>query len=265
MGAGMPLTPTTPALSYTLSGPEGAPALVFLNGLGGAKEAWFYQVRHFREHYRVVTFDNRGAGASESLDQPTTMGDFAEDTLRLLDHVGLQRVTLVGISFGGRIAQQFVLRYPERVQALVLVGTACGPASPGPSHEALRRAPDLDEQGWLEQVVPVLFGPRYVREQSKRLQVFARSRARNTPDPVGTRCQWEAYESFSACERLAEIRVPTLVLHGEDDALSPLTNAQRLASGIPGARLQVLRGVGHSPNVEDAEGFNAAIGRFLLA
>lgn len=260
----MPVTPHDPALSYTLSGPEGAPALVFLNGLGGAKEAWFYQVRHFREHYRVLTFDNRGAGASAAVDQPTTMADFADDTVRLLDHLGLLRVTLVGISFGGRIAQQLVLTHPERVSALVLVGTACGPAAPGPAHEALRRAPDLDEQGWLDQVVPVLFGPRYVREQGKRLQVFARSRARLTPDPVGTRCQWEAYESFSACGRLGQVRVPTLVLHGEDDALSPLANAEQLASGIPGSRLQVLRGVGHSPNVEDATAFNAAIGRFLI-
>ncbi len=261
----MALTPSEPALSYTLSGPQGAPALVFLNGLGGAKEAWFYQVRHFRDHHRVLTFDNRGAGASASVDQPTTMADFADDTVRLMDHAGLDRATVVGISFGGRIAQELALSHPTRVQGLVLVGTACGPAAAGPAHQALRRAPELDEQGWLDQVVPVLFGPRYVREQSKRLQVFARSRSRLSADPVGTRCQWEAYGSFSACERLDRIRVPTLVLHGEDDALSPLANAERLAAGIPGARLQVLRGVGHSPNVEDASAFNAAIGRFLLA
>lgn len=259
----MAVTPSEPALSYTLSGPEGAPAVVFVNGLGGAKEAWFYQVRHFRDRFRVLTFDNRGAGASASVDAPTTMADFADDLVRLLDHVGLARVSVVGISFGGRIAQQLVLAHPARVRALVLVGTACGPATPGPAHQALRRAPDLDEQGWLDQVVPVLFGPRYVAAQGKRLQVFARSRARMTPDPVGTRCQWQAYEQFDACGRLGGIAVPTLVLHGEDDALSPLSLAQRLAAGIPGARLQLLRGVGHSPNVEDPPAFNAAIERFL--
>jgi pimeloyl-ACP methyl ester carboxylesterase len=260
----MAMTRSRPSLAYALSGPAAAPVLVFVNGLGGAKEAWFYQVRHFRSRYRVLVFDNRGAGKSESRDAPTTMADFSDDLLRLLNQLGLHRVTLVGISFGGRVAQQFALRHPDRLEALVLVGTDCGAGGQSRPHAALRRAPDLDEQGWLDQVVPVLFGPKYIREQSKRLEVFARSRANQVPDPVGTRWQWHAYESFDACDQLGQIRTPTLVLHGEHDALSPLSAAERLASSIPGARLQVLRQVGHSPNVENPSAFNAAIERFLL-
>ncbi len=250
-------------LEYEISGPPEAPALVFINGLGGVKEAWFYQVRHFRQRRRILVFDNRGAGGSESVDAPTTIADFSDDLVGLMDQVGLAKATLVGISFGGRVAQQVALAHPSRVASLVLVGTACGPSQGGAAHEVLRRAEELDEQGWLEQLVPVLFGPRYVREESRRLQVFARSRTNRARDAVGHLRQWEAYESFDACDRLGEIRAPTLVIHGEDDALSPLSNARELAENIPGARLEVMPAVGHSPNVEDPVSFNAVLEHFL--
>ncbi len=259
----MPYTPGVPSLSYALAGPARSKALVFLNGLGGVKEAWFYQVRHLKEHHRILTFDSRGAGASQALDVPTTMADFGQDVVDLLDHVGLERVTLVGISFGGRIAQQVVLSHPERVEGLVLVATACGPAQAGPAHDALRRAPSLDERGWLDQVVPVLFGPRYIAREAKRLEVFARSRARLPSDPVGLRWQWEAYEGFQCCDRLAEIDVPTLILQGEDDVLCSVANARRLAAGIRGSMLRLLPGVGHSPHVEDAPRFNRLLSGYL--
>lgn len=263
----MPQSPSRPSLAYQLSGPAEGPGLVFVNGLGGLKEGWFYQVRHFSGRWRVLTFDNRGAGASEAAHEPASMATFAQDLVGLLDHLGLRRVSVVGISFGGRVAQELALGWPERVERLVLVATSCGASRPEPgvaSLDALREA-QLTEADWLERVIPVLFGPRYRAAHERRLRTFAAGRARLPVNAVGLQRQWEAHGGFNACDRLHLIGVPTLVVHGADDALSPLAHAHALADGIPDARLVVLPDVGHSPNVEAPPAFNAALQAFLEA
>ncbi len=263
----MPRLPHPPHLVYGVDGPADAPrTLLFHNGLGGVKEAWFHQVQAFRQRHRVVVYDMRGAGASPP-GPGCTVGDFAADAVRLMDHLGVRRAVMVGISFGGRVALQLAVDHPERVEALVLSGTSAGgrghhPGDPE-AHAALREAIHLDEEAFFRSVVPALFGPAYVRANERRLRVWARSRVRRRPDPEGIRCMWEAWRRFDVADRLEEVRQPALVLHGDADRISPLENARFLVEHLPGAELVVLPGVGHSPNVEDPAAFNVAVQRFL--
>ncbi len=254
-------------LAHTLVGPEDAPALVFVNGLGGVQAAFAHQLKDFSRDHRVLTFDHRGLGKSPLPDEPVTMGTYVDDLLALLDRLGVGRADFVGLSFGGRVLQELVLRAPERVGALVLVGTSAGgelhvPGDPV-AHAAMRRIAELSEEDWLSDILPALFGAAYRERYPGRMISMARWRIRNPPNMRALERQWEAYAAFDASERLEAVRTPTLVLHGTDDGVSPVENAENLADAIPGAELVFLDGIGHSPNVEAPARFHEALRSFL--
>jgi 3-oxoadipate enol-lactonase len=265
----MPKTRSTPRLSYNLAGAEDAPALVFVNGLGGRLEAWFHQAKHFKADHRVLCFDNRGAGRSETSDAPATMATYAADVVRLMDEVGMETATLVGLSFGGRVVQELALGWPERVDRMVIGGTSCGGTAHVDGEETLRELFGMGhspgEEEIFERIVPALFGPTYRSRFDKHLRVLSRAWSRFPPDPVGIDRQWEAYDAFDTESRLSDIRCPTLILHGTLDALSPVANAEFLAAHIRGARLVLLDDNGHSPNVESPARFNEELRGFLAA
>lgn len=267
----MPWTQSLPRLAWNLVGPPTAQPLVFVSGLGGVQAAWFNQVRAFQEHFYVLTFDHRGTGASDASDAPATVETFAADLGRLLDELGLGPVDAVGLSFGGRVLQALALQAPHRLRRMVLGGTSCGGQGRviPDAVRALSEAPltdlDAEQARWEDRILPVLFGRRYRERYPDRMRSLARWRARHPTDPVGLRAQWDAWRTFDVCGRLGEIATPTLVLHGEDDALATRAGAEQLARGLRSARLEILPGVGHSPNVEDPEAFNGAISRFLRA
>lgn len=265
----MPTTASAPHLAYSLAGPEGAPMVVFVNGLGGAQAAFMLQVRDFSRDHRVLTFDHRGIGGSAVVDAPAHMADFAADLVRILDEVGAGCVDFVGLSFGGRVLQQLAAGWPERVRRMVLGGTSAGGALHHPgnvdAHGALRTASKATRDDWVNVIAPLLFGRRYVQQYPERIVSLARWRARHPVNPIGVARQWGAWDTFDMGDQLGSISCPVLVLHGTDDALSPVQNAEALAAHLPNAELVLLEGIGHSPNVEDPVAFNGAIRRFLDA
>lgn len=265
----MPALEVRPGLSlgYTVTGPEDAPWLVLITGLGGLQEGWFRQVPHFAASFRVLTYDHRGAGRSSTLDVPTTMRDLADDAVRLFDAVGIARAHVWGVSMGGKVAQELALGWPERVDRLILENTNAGevhrvegPASP------LRGGGEgpRTEEDWHDRIVPLLFGRVYREANAGSMRAFARSRVRHPQDPVGARRQWEAYDGFDAWERLPAVRARTLVLVGDEDALTDPRNGERLAARIPGAGLVSVPG-GHSVHIENPGAVNAAVEAFLRA
>jgi len=260
-------TQTSPRLAYSLYGAPGDPGLVFVNGLAGRQEVWFHQVREFQKDFRVLCLDNRGAGRSETSSEAAVMRTYAVDLIRVMDEAGLEKAAFVGLSFGGRILQELSILAPERISRLVIGGTSCG----GTPHQAgqwslralFRPGRPVNEQELYERVIPALFGPRYVESHEKHLRILCRSWASAPPDPVGLERQWDAYDAFDFSTRLGEVACPTLVVHGGDDGLSPMANAEFLAEQIPGAILARLPGVGHSPNVESPARFNRVLSDFL--
>ena len=260
-------TETSPRLAYSLYGDSGNPGLVFVNGLAGRQEVWVHQVRAFRENFRVLCLDNRGAGRSEASRDAVSMETYAADLLRVLDEAGLETASFVGLSFGGRVLQELALAAPERINRLVIGGTSCG----GQPHQngkwslraLFRPGRPVNEEELYERVIPALFGPRYVESHEKHLRILCRSWAGAPPDPVGLERQWDAYDGFDVSARLGEIACPVLVVHGEDDGLSPMENAEYLAEQIRGAVLVRLAGAGHSPNVECPARFNRVLSDFL--
>ena len=258
-------------LACTVQGARSAPAVALLHGLGGQKEAWFPLQRSLAATRRVLAPDHRGSGGSPRPDEGATLADFAADLWACLDRAGVGRSALVGHSFGSGVAIEAALAAPGRVTALVLVSTAgAGPAAdrvPGDpdAHAALREAASLTAEGWRTRVIPHLFGPAFRKRRATRLDRLARLWAATPRDPAGLARQWRAWDAWDRWDDLPRLRLPVLVVHGSADTLAPLENARRYAARIPGARLALLPGLGHYPQVEDPAALLGVVAPFLDA
>ena len=217
--------------------------------------------------FAQVSYDHRGLGRSRAADpraQPT-MADFAGDALALVDHLGWHRFSLLGISFGGMVAQEIAIRAGDRVRRLVLACTSSGGAggASAPLHETLALAPALRAERLIE-----LLDTRTREDPALRAELSALF-ASLTADPPDARLalamdrQLEARRRHDTWARLGAIRVPTLVVAGRYDDLAPVENSRALAGAIAGARLEIFDG-GHPFLLQDPAAWRV-VGDFLLA
>lgn len=252
-------------MHYEVSG-SGDP-LLLVNGLGSDLTEWLCQVPAFSARYRVIAFDNRGAGKSEVPPGPYTTAQMADDAAALLDGLGIARAHLLGVSLGGMIAQQIALGHPGKVDRLVLACTAPGGAlSVRPSPEALAafaRDPSADLEAQIRRTIPYLYTERYCREKPEEIEAFVRRRLASPADAAGAAAQLAAAVNHDAGDRLEEIAAPTLVITGTADLLVPPENSRRIAGRIPGARLLFLPGAPHRLFAERAKSFNREVLSFL--
>jgi len=260
---------------YYESQGEGEP-LLLIAGLGATHHLWELQVPSFARWFRVLTFDNRGAGDSDKPPQPYSIALFADDTAALMDALGIERAHVYGQSMGGIIAQEFALRHPQRLRCLVLGCTTFGgPNSvlPSPQAAALlsgmpnlgRRSADLAapaEQA-VDRVLELFYSPRYRREHAEeaRRRIQSYFPLRTPPDAYAR--QLVACLTFDAYDRLPQIAAPTLVINGAGDALIPPENSRIIAQRIPGAELVLFPEAGHLYFHEMPEEADAAVAGFL--
>ncbi|MEX0754414.1 MAG: alpha/beta fold hydrolase [Actinomycetota bacterium] len=245
-------------LYHELHGPTDRSALVLLEGMGGDIAGWRRNVPHLAVDHRVVAWDLRGNGRSllgtVPEDVPMGIETFVDDTLALLDELGIERAHLYGQSFGGMIAQEFALNHPGRVRALVLAATHGGRAHLVPVPANRRTAPN--DRPWI-----TLYAPGFPEAHPEHV---AGDLASGTgQEPVARRRQWEAIQTFDSFDRLGSIHAPTLVLHGAQDRMIDPRNARLLAERIPGARLETLEGAGHVYHSEQADRSDALVLAFL--
>jgi 3-oxoadipate enol-lactonase len=258
--------PGAPRLAYDHAG-EG-PIVVFLHGIGGNRTNWRDQIAACSGTFHAVAWDARGYGLSDDYEGPLDFADFSHDLRRLLDHLGAARAHLCGLSMGGRIAQDFHARYAERVASLVLCDTFAGfDASFKPEKRAefvrLRKEPLLrgkTPRDIAPEVVKTLISPK---SSPAALERMVESMAALHPDSYIKAI--EATTMYDRVAALSEIGVPTLLIYGSDDRLTPVKIGREMAAKIPDARLVVIEEAGHLPNIEKPEAFNAVLLDFLLA
>jgi 3-oxoadipate enol-lactonase len=244
-------------LAYSLHGRESAPTLVLSNSLGTTQELWSRQLPALAEHFRVITYDHPGHGASALPDQPCSVEALARGLLELLDELGLERVSLCGVSLGGMVGMAIALQAPERVERLVL---ACTSAYLGPRDAWMERARVVRADGMeaiADTVVGRWFTPQFAREEPETVASF-RALLASTPPEGYARC-CEAVGAWDARERISTIAAPVLVLAGSDDPATPVGHAELIVSRIRGARLEVLDRAAHLANVERPEAFTGAV------
>lgn len=219
---------------------DSGPPLLLCNGIGVGLEAWS-PVRAALGEHPTIAFDAPGAGGSSLPCLPPSMAGLAGTVSRLLDRLGVEMVDVLGISWGGALAQSLARRHPERVRRLVLCSTAAGlfmvPARPS----VLRRMTGprrFTSPAYRARVAPLIYGPDVVGDPEKL--IFGES-----PSRRGYLYQVLALRGFASGLWLHNLTQPTLVLAGDHDPIVPNVNGRILAGLIPNARLETVHGAGH--------------------
>ena len=238
------------------------PPLLFINGTGSSLDQRPNILEGpLTERFDLLAYDHRGQGRSTAPDGPWSMADYADDVVAVLDAAGVERCAVFGVSFGGMIAQEVAIRFPDRVGRLVLACTSSGGAggSSFPLHE-IQDLPDDDRARLLLGVNDIRYGAAWQTEhpdETDALVAVIRERG-GAPLPR----QLQARADHDAFDRLHRIASPTLVAAGEFDGMAPLANSEALVAAIPEATLRVFDG-GHVFLLQDRSAFGV-IGDFLL-
>jgi pimeloyl-ACP methyl ester carboxylesterase len=228
---------------------------VMIAGFSVDSAFWFKAIPLFSREYRLVLFDNRGAGQSDKPDVPYTMEMMADDLAGLLDIIGIDSAHIFGHSMGGLIAQQFAFRYPRRLRSLILASTGCGGPHAVMSNnpEVLRffeRMPGLPLKEMMTEMLGLCVSPKFMNDNPGLIKEVVKQMIKYPVPPHGQMRQMQAMMGHNAYERLPEIKTPTLVICGETDNFMPAENSRIIASRISGAELAILKNAGHHFTLE---------------
>ena len=233
-------------------GPEDAPVLVLPCSLGTSRELWSAAL--FGDRYRVLRYEHRGHGESETPPGPYAMEELAADALALLDELELDRVSWCGLSLGGMVGMWLGANAPERLERLVLACTAARISSPAAYAERARLVREDGIEPLAESVVARWFTPQ------ARPELVARFRRILVSTPArGYAACCEALADWDFRDELPRVSAPTLVIAGAEDEATPAPDTDLLVERIPGARLVVLAGAAHLANLERPAEFAAAV------
>ncbi len=251
------------SIAYDIEG--SGPVVVFLHGIGGNRLNWAGQLAHFGSRFCALAWDARGYLDSDDSPQTLQFSNFADDLRRLLDQLKAEQAHLVGLSMGGMIIQDFYGRYADRVATLSLVDTSSG----------FGGVPDAVRQDFLARrleplekgLSPAEIAPEVVKvlvaesaEQAVRDKLIT---SMSTLRPDAYKQALHAIVTTDFREVLPNISVPTLVVVGEEDQVTPPSASEFLVKNIPGASLVTIPDCGHLSNIEKPALFNAALGEFL--
>jgi 3-oxoadipate enol-lactonase len=247
---------------HVIDAGSGSP-LVLLHGLGWDGTLWASTARRFADRYRVIAADTRGHGESDKPEGPYTIDLFARDWLGCLDALSVERACLVGFSQGGMIAQVLAVEHPERVAALVLVSTSCrsDPSAKAKMEERIRLARTDGPAAAARLAASSVFSKRFADTHPDTVEKFVAWRTAMPQDPLleATRAGY----GFDMSAPLAAVRVPTLVMYGDEDTLTPPPVVRHVADCVLGAEVECVLGAGHMIPIEQPAAFESRLGAFL--
>ena len=242
------------------------PLVLFMHGIGGNRTNWHDQLPTFGDKFHAVSWDARGYAASDDYAGALDFADFARDLLRVLDHFHVAKAHLVGLSMGGLIAFDFHATHPERVATLTICDSM--PGMTGLNAEARREFIRIRQEPLLSGKEPRDIAPVVAKTlvgKSAKPGSFERLVASMAALHKDSYLKTiEATTNYARVLDLESIRVPTHIVVGDEDTLTPPALSRTMASRIPGARLTIINGAGHLSNIEQPEAFNKAALAFLI-
>ncbi len=249
------------AVDHTGSGP----AVTFLHGIGGNRTNWHDQLPQFGRNFHAIAWDARGYGASDDYAGPLEFADFSADLIRVLDHFKVTRAHLVGNSMGGLIAMDFCLRNPARVATLTICDSLTGfqHLTEEQRREFIRLRKEPLMQGKEPKDIAPVVAQTLIGKSARPgsfERVVASISALHKESFIKT---IEGGANYARVLELEKIAVPTHMVVGDEDRLTPPEMSREMAARIAGARLTIIEGAGHLSNIEQPEKFNRAVLAFL--
>ncbi len=239
-------------INYIAEG-EGSETIIFIHGLGEFLESWKHQIKFFSKDYKIVALDLRGHGKSGVPKKKIEIVDFAEDVKGLMDHLGIKKAHFCGLSMGALVIFEMYKKYPDYFLSMILV--AARHQFP-PAQTAALEGMSMEIIGAEVATFALASNaPESLREEVAKMVAGTRK-------DVYLQSA-EATSMLNYSDLLPKIKVPTLIIVGDLDIVTPVNSAETLNKDIPGSILQIIRGVCHLPNRENPEKFNTILKEFM--
>lgn len=252
---------TSPSLAHDDRG--SGPALVLVHGHPFSRRMWAPQLDSLSDAFRVIAPDLPGYGESPPRGSIVTMRELADAVVELLDALDVEHATVAGLSMGGLVAMELGLGSPDRVDGLVLAATTAAPITKEEAEMRRRTADQIEANGILDHTLEMagrLFGPAARRDPElvgPVLTMMLRTSPSGAAAALRGRTERPAYDRL-----LGDLRVPALVIAGDHDAYSTEAITNQLVASLPAPEVLRLAGIGHLPNLEAQEAFDAAVRAF---
>jgi 3-oxoadipate enol-lactonase len=250
-------------MNYELAGPPGAPVVMLSNSFLTDFAMWDLQAPAFSKTYRVLRYDPRGHGNTQSSPPPYSIDLLVADAIGLLDALDIRRVHFLGLSMGGVVGQLLASRHSERLLSLLLSDTACYLPPESAWDDRIDLAMTKGTAAFVQPMTTRWLTAAYYERHPEIVSKLAAMIAKTSVDgAVG--CA-QALKKANLGSLLSGIKVPTLVIVGEKDIGTPVSAAQYLHQEIKGSKLVIIKDAAHLPNIEQSEAFNRTVLDFLSA
>ena len=253
---------------YTDDGPDDAPVIIFIHGFPLNKSMWSRQLTALKQQYRVIAYDVRGHGESESTDETTfSIENFAHDLVYFMDALKIDKASLCGLSMGGYIALNAIENYPHRFESLVLCDTSCFPDTPETIEKRMKTVESIENNGlvrYADNTINVLFASESLKTKVAEI-VAVKEMILTTSIQSLSKTLLALCVRKETCTLLAHIQVPVLVLVGEEDTITPPTTATYMHENIKNSILHVIKHAGHLSNLENSADFNKQLKTFFTS
>lgn len=249
-------------ISYEVSGPAVAPAVLLAHSIGTSRVLWDAQVASLAESWRVIRYDTRGHGKSSAPAADYDLDQLGRDALAVLDAAGVERAHIVGLSLGGLTAMWLAVHAPDRVERLVLANTAARIGSTDRWAERIRQVRSHGMASIVEETMRRWFSEAFRTRNAEIVAAYGHLLAGCSPAGYTGCCA--ALRDADFRDAIDRIAAPTLVVAGDQDQATTLDDANLMHARIPGARLAILPAA-HLSNVEEPAAFTQAVRQFLEA
>ncbi len=253
-------------ISYHESGASSTP-VIFLHGFPFNKSAWEPQMEVIGSQYRMINYDLRGFGNSDADAQAFSMDLFADDLIHFMDAMHIPTAIVCGLSMGGYIILNAVDRYPERFKAIILCDTQCVADTPEGVEKRFKTIEQINANGLNEFTEGFLKNVFYAETFTRKPETVEQIRniILSTPVTTVTNTLKALAERRETCSILNKIQIPTLIICGKEDKITPPEKAQFLHENIADSELHIIENAGHLSNMEETEIFNDRLKNFLDA
>ncbi|MBA3682348.1 MAG: alpha/beta hydrolase [Bacteroidetes bacterium] len=253
-------------VSYSDNG-EGTYPIIFIHGFPFNKSAWKPQIDMLKKTNRVITYDIRGFGDSETNNENTSITLFAHDLLKFMDALEIKKAILCGLSMGGYILLEAVSLYPHRFKGLILCDTQCIADTPEAKEKRLKTIKQIEKNG-SEEFAKGFLESAFCKESytsKKRLIEKLYKEIIALPPTIITNTLLALAQRTEKCTILKDIMLPVLIICGKEDKITPIDRSEFLFSNIEHSSLKIISDAGHLSNLEQPEEFNKCVNTFITA